>query len=787
MLITKSNALNSNFENLTKVFLEDSADWKLIINATMHPKIIDGNNNAFSTILPLKDDATKRSNDDVFYQGETQQIVLEFDHDTLDHQVERAKHVASKIPTVQNLIFSGNKSFHHVLWFRNFASNAKEYREKCFHFLKHLSEEYPELYDYSDCTAEKLKNSDPKRYKKINWENVPDVKIFIPSAYYRQANGIRDNGKIQNLIQLNSIEKFDPQDISEYLIDTLKPSVFSKKTLSGVKVQNPDDIFSRIKEETNLKKFIEEQTGAQFQKNGKLNPCPICNHNDCFSLVNDGLWKCFSDKHDSSGSVIDFVMEWKKLEIKQAIKWIVKKTGIEIETKPKEIEKVEIVFKRFGNMLAEVCYNPHNSPELFLCCYEDGKIEFKSEIEHVGKKYIPITDKTKLIDNNVVLLPSEAKEYGSIDQLITEIIKFIHTYVGLSPFFEKLSAYYVLLSWVYDAFEVIPYLRVIGDYGSGKSTFLKVVGMICYRPILIAGSATPAPVFRIIDKYKGTLLIDEADFKMSDTTDLMVKILNCGYQKGVPVLRMVGEGKNMEPQAFDVYGPKIIGTRFTWTDRALESRCISEDMDGHYRSDLMDISSEFYNEALSLRNKLLLFRFKNINKAKFNPKLKDPSIEPRLNQIAVPLLSIVQDVDVQDELKVFFKEYNRELIRDRAATLTGIIVRAMFDIFDRNTRNLAPERKKNFKLRVKSITEYINHDLEADLSEIAEGTISPQKVGRVIKKYLRLKTFRDQHGRFLKDIENELIHLCERFGVNLENKDENEESNEEIFDNKLPF
>jgi len=42
------------------------------------------------------------------------------------------------------------------------------------------------------------------------------------------------------------------------------------------------------------------------------------------------------------------------------------------------------------------------------------------------------------------------------------------TLFDVSPAFEKVATHYVLLSWVYDAFNELPYLRRGGDYGSAK-------------------------------------------------------------------------------------------------------------------------------------------------------------------------------------------------------------------------------------------------------------------------------------------------------------------------------
>src|SRR5262249_56727898 len=136
----------------------------------------------------------------------------------------------------------------------------------------------------------------------------------------------------------------------------------------------------------------------------------------------------------------------------------------------------------------------------------------------------------------VVLFPSRADPYESEPVLVEELRGFIHRYVDLTPFFETLAAYYVLFSWVYDSFNELPYLRVRGDAGSGKTRFLLTVGSLCYKPIFASGASTVSPIFRLLDTFKGTLVIDESDWRQSDERAEIVKILNNGNGRGFPVL-----------------------------------------------------------------------------------------------------------------------------------------------------------------------------------------------------------------------------------------------------------
>jgi hypothetical protein len=193
---------------------------------------------------------------------------------------------------------------------------------------------------------------------------------------------------------------------------------------------------------------------------------------------------------------------------------------------------------------------------------------------------VPYSPRNNLLAHDVVLLPSEPEEYSSEDELLREIESFIHRYVDVSPLFEKIASYYVLLTWVYDDFNELPYLRLRGEPGSGKTRFLLTVGSLCYKPIFASGASTVSPLFRILDSFRGTLVIDEGDFRLSDERAEIVKILNNGNSKGFPVLRSEATGSRGEfnPRAYEVYGPKLIATRSYFEDRALESRCLTEEI-----------------------------------------------------------------------------------------------------------------------------------------------------------------------------------------------------------------
>ncbi|MDP3961081.1 MAG: DUF3854 domain-containing protein, partial [Pseudorhodobacter sp.] len=252
--------------------------------------------------------------------------------------------------------------------------------------------------------------------------------------------------------------------------------------------------------------------------------------------------------------------------------------------------------------------------------------------------YLPTND---LLVGEVVHFAAGATQYDSQAVLFKEIRNFIHRYLELPADFEEIASLYVLLTWVYEFAPSIPYLRVIGDWGTGKTRFLQVVGAICFRPIFASGATTPAPIFRILEQFRGTLVLDEADFKDSAAWVEMVKLLNNGYRPGMPVLRADKENGKWYPRSYQVFGPKLISTRFPFRDEALESRCLTAEMLPLTRDDIPRVlPPAFDKEVNELRSKLLTFRLANLTKLKgktFGNELLEPNLQPRLQEILIPL------------------------------------------------------------------------------------------------------------------------------------------------------
>ena len=97
------------------------------------------------------------------------------------------------------------------------------------------------------------------------------------------------------------------------------------------------------------------------------------------------------------------------------------------------------------------------------------------------------------------------------------------------------------------------------------------------------------------------------------------------------------------------------------------------------------LGRKFFEEQQTLRNKLLLFRLRNY----FNvdpeaaSSLNLDGIEPRLRQISEAFTSLfANEPEVLESYRQFIQAHQRELIEQRAATKTGQVVEALFELLD---------------------------------------------------------------------------------------------------------
>jgi len=373
-----------------------------------------------------------------------------------------------------------------------------------------------------------------------------------------------------------------------------------------------------------------------------------------------------------------------------------------------------------------------------------------------GEHLVPYSAKNNLITSGCVLLPSDLGDFRDKGDLVAEIQSFLHRYVDLSPLFEEVAAHYVLLTWVYDAFSDLGYLRFRGDWGSGKTRALLAVGSLCYKPFFASGASTVSPIFHIQDAFQGTLILDEADFRFTDATAELTKVLNNGTTRGLPVLRtMTNRHKELNPTAFRVFGPKIVAMREGFADQALESRFLTEETGGRpLRADIpVHLPDSFKVGAQALRNKLLAWRFQYRAIVAADPSRLPEVMSPRAKQTSLALLSLIDDNNLRDELIDHVSGLDAEAAEDRAGTLDAAMLAAVIQVFDGSA---APHAA------VKDIADRFNARSTEQLGQ----PMTNKWVGSFLRRRLRLATTKTGGVYVVPPSERARVTaLAKRFGV----------------------
>jgi len=409
-----------------------------------------------------------------------------------------------------------------------------------------------------------------------------------------------------------------------------------------------------------------------------------------------------------------------------------------------------------GGGILELIYQPdtHRTAFAVFC---GGQVSIVSSMDtDTGERLVPVPATNNLIKHGALLLPEKPEAFGSTGELIAAIQSYLFRYVDLSERFQRIASYYVLLTWVYDAFNELPYLRLRGDFGSGKTRALIVIGSLCYKTFFASGASTVSPIFHTLDTFRGTLIFDEADFRFSDEKSELVKIFNNGNAKGFPVLRTAMTiKKEFDPRAFNVFGPKIVAMRRSFEDQALESRFLTEEMGQRsLRDDIpINLPNVQKEEARSLRNRLLMYRFQSLEQIRVDESLVDPALSPRLNQILVPLLSIIDDEQLQEEVRDSVKSFDQDLYAERSASAEAGILEILREFL------LEPDRAN---IPVSEVTAAF----VSRFGQEYERPVTNRFIGGILRKRLRFLTYKS-HGVYVVPAteKTKVEQLCIRYGV----------------------
>ena len=224
------------------------------------------------------------------------------------------------------------------------------------------------------------------------------------------------------------------------------------------------------------------------------------------------------------------------------------------------------------------------------------------------------------------------------EEVLAELVRTLTRYVALNEGAATAIALWVLHAHAHDAYQISPILTITSpEKRCGKTTLVEVISSLVPRP-LPSSSITGASLFRAIDHFGPTVLIDEADTFLKDKEELR-GLLNSGHRRTLAVvIRTVGD--QHEPRLFSTWAPKAIALigklPDTLADRSIEIKMRRRTAEEHVerlRLDRLD-------ELEPLRQRLWTWTQNNLEEL----RISDPSLPKDLHDRAMdnwrPLVSI---------------------------------------------------------------------------------------------------------------------------------------------------
>ncbi len=230
----------------------------------------------------------------------------------------------------------------------------------------------------------------------------------------------------------------------------------------------------------------------------------------------------------------------------------------------------------------------------------------------------------------------------------------------------------------------------------------------------MASSMSAASLFRALEAWRPTLLLDETEIYNRDAMVEVLALLNSGYRKGQYAIRIEKvEAGTPQIAMFDTFGFKVLaGTEELAA--TLQSRCIITTMSKAVRTVNLFVDED---KAKELRDKLLMYRFRNLGKTvDFDvSKLNGSFNNARVIELFVSLLQVAPSGEVRQRLIQCMRQITQSRLDEEQASVEARIFDAVLKCED---------KVENGKVGTQAITEAFN----IGLSEKEQG--SSRFVGR---------------------------------------------------------
>ena len=179
-----------------------------------------------------------------------------------------------------------------------------------------------------------------------------------------------------------------------------------------------------------------------------------------------------------------------------------------------------------------------------------------------------VTREFKLSKDKVLSLVHEHKQGGLVaeiepyhepvthDEIYTALYSLVHEHMAIDEPLKVAFVLWVIFTYLTDISDFAPIAWITApERQCGKSTLLGLFERVVNKPMAF-NNITQAVLYRVMEQFKPTLLIDEIDTSLKDKNELL-GIVNAGYSRHASNVPRMNQDKGGIVEKFDVFGAKV--------------------------------------------------------------------------------------------------------------------------------------------------------------------------------------------------------------------------------------
>lgn len=368
-------------------------------------------------------------------------------------------------------------------------------------------------------------------------------------------------------------------------------------------------------------------------------------------------------------------------------------------------------------------------------CFEQGHLHFVVELETGEKVALSSAGKDSapwVPGENVP--PLSAPRVASADinawrsrhalrsaELFERLRTFFRTWFAVSDeTVLDILALYTVLTYLYTAFDEVPYLALEGEPNSGKTQVALLMSHVAFNAVLSA-SVSPPAIPRIVELTNGTLILDEQNRDDGAWRD----VLRSGYRKRL-YLVVCGRGTH-NVVARPTYGPKVMLTNEPLRDAALASRTLRVLLLTGNKAPRRYVEHDVEVVGEELRAELFLYALENVHlvRARFEHGCFPPGLCNRDLDLAAHLLTLARLVDDDNGDAAVTARLTRYLVAQTSSRRSAFRDEAARPVL---ARCVVATMQTDW-IRADEFTAYVNN------TGLLGRTLSSREVGRMLNVY----------------------------------------------------